>query len=140
MLSQDATDGSPWDSSDPSTISTSLTKEFQSQCILNGPPGGSGVRSGRLESWTTSCISSTFDLTNASFGSVPDCACPLVNASERTQLRKSWRLFQTVKTTYGSPSLTGRSTWLEMKPGILSTRPARSRNLCSKASAYSGLT
>src|SRR5229473_8483715 len=108
--------------------------------MLNGPPGGSGTNSGRVESWTTSCNSNLFDCENASFGSVPDCACPLTNSSERTQLRKSCRLFQKVKTTYGSPSLTGRRTWLEMNPGILSTRPARSRNLCSKASANSCMT
>jgi hypothetical protein len=52
-----------------------------------------------LESWTTSCISNTFDCENASVGSEPDWACPFTNAFERTQLRKSWRLFQIVKTT-----------------------------------------
>ena len=62
-------------------------------------PSGSGVRSGREESCRTSCSSRTFDLKYASFGSVPDCAWPFTNSSERIQLRKSGRLFQIVNTT-----------------------------------------
>ncbi len=36
------------------------TRVLSDQCILNGPPWGSEAMSGRVESWMTSCSSSTF--------------------------------------------------------------------------------
>ena len=69
---------------------------------------------------------------NAPFGIVPDCV--LTNPSEHP-VEKVLAAAQGVKTTYDS-LLTGRSTWPEMNPGILSTSPARSRNLCSNIGVF----